>query len=134
MGKYRYDCGLRTLLRMARILIVEDNQKLLKMNRDQLEKAGYDVETALNGEQAIAMMDKKKIDLLLLDLLMPKVNGFGVMIHAREKKYTFPILILTNLSQKIDRRECEKLGAIEFMVKSDNDIQDIVEKVRTILR
>ncbi len=119
---------------MARILIVEDNQKLLKMNRDQLEKAGYDVETALNGEQAIAMMDKKKIDLLLLDLLMPKVNGFGVMIHAREKKYTFPILILTNLSQKIDRRECEKLGAIEFMVKSDNDIQDIVEKVRTILR
>lgn len=118
---------------MLRILITEDNQKLLKMSRQILEEAGYEVEAALNGEEAIAMMDSKKIDLLLLDLLIPKVNGFGVMVHVREKKYTFPIIVLTNLSQKIDRKECKELGATDFLVKSDTDLPNVVEKVREFL-
>ena len=115
---------------MMRILIVEDNPKLLKMNKATLEKAGFEVETALNGEEAIEIMDKKKIDLLLLDLLIPKVNGFGVMVHVREKKYLFPIIVLTNLSQKIDKKQCKELGATDFLVKSDTDLPDLVEKVK----
>ena len=116
---------------MTRILIAEDNPKLLKMNKTTLEKAGFEVETALNGEEAMEIMDKKKIDVLLLDLLIPKVNGFGVMVHVREKKYPFPIIVLTNLSQKIDKKQCKELGATDFLVKSDTDLPDLVEKVRS---
>jgi two-component system, OmpR family, alkaline phosphatase synthesis response regulator PhoP len=118
---------------MACILIVEDNQKLLKLNTAVLEKAGYDVEAALNGEAAITIMDKKKIDLLLLDLLTPKVNGFGVMQHARKMKYGFPIIVLTNLNERIDRKQCIELGAADFLIKSDNDLPDLAEKVKTYL-
>ena len=115
---------------MMRILIAEDNPKLLKMNKAILEKAGFEVETALNGEEAMEIMDKKKIDVLLLDLLIPKVNGFGVMVHVREKKYLFPIIVLTNLSQRIDKKQCKELGATDFLVKSDTDLPDLVEKVK----
>lgn len=118
---------------MTRILIAEDNTKLLNMNKTNLEKAGYVVEAAQNGEEAIEIMDTKKIDLLLLDLLTPKVNGFGVMVHAREKKYSFPIVVLTNLNENIDRKKCMELGATDFLVKSDTDFPDIIEKVRSVL-
>lgn len=118
---------------MTRILITEDNAKLLKMSKATLEKAGYEVETALNGEEAIAIMDEKNIDLLLLDLLTPKVNGFGVMEHARKMKYKFPIIVLTNLSENIDRKQCKELGATDFLVKSDTDLPDLAEKVRVYL-
>ncbi len=115
---------------MPRILITEDNSALLRMNAVALTKAGYDVETAKNGEEAIAVMDSRKIDLLLLDLLTPRVNGFGVMVHARAQKYRFPIVVLSNLSQKIDKKQCEELGASLFLIKSDTDLPDLVEIVK----
>ncbi len=116
---------------MTRILIAEDNTRLLKMNKANLEKAGFDVDTAQNGEEAIKIMDTKKIDLLLLDLLTPKVNGFGVMVHARKKKYSFPIVVLTNLNENIDKKQCMSLGATDFLVKSDTDLPNVVKKVRS---
>ena len=118
---------------MTQILIVEDNLKLLKMNKSNLEKAGFAVETALNGAEAIAIMDKKKIDVMLLDLLIPKVNGFGVMEHARKKKYGFPIIVFTNLDERIDRKKCKELGATDFLIKSDTDFPDIIARIRAAL-
>lgn len=118
---------------MLRILLAEDNAKLLKMNKRTLESAGYEVESVLDGEEAIAIMDKKKIDLLLLDLLMPKVNGFGVMIHARKMGHTFPIIVLTNLDERIDRKKCIELGATDFLVKSDTDFPNLLESIKKFL-
>ncbi len=118
---------------MPRILIVEDNARLLKMNKMNLEQAGYKVCAATNGEEAIAIMDNKNIDLLLLDLLMPKVNGFGVMRHVRSKKYTFPIVVLTNLDERADRKRCRELGAADFLVKSDMESPDLASKAKQYL-
>lgn len=128
-----YHPFLYAFLAMSRILIAEDNVNLLRMNKLAMKKAGFEVASAKNGKEAIAIMDRKKIDVCLLDLLMPKVNGFGVMAHARKRKYRFPIVVLTNLDGEMDRKTCKKLGAADVLVKSETDLPAIIEKVRTVV-
>ncbi len=118
---------------MQRILVVEDNKKLHNLNKGMLEKAGYDVLSAFDGDEAIRLMESQELDLVLLDLLTPEVNGFGVLAHAKEHAYAVPIVVLTNLSQKIDREECAELGAADFIVKSGVDLPELLEKVRAHL-
>ena len=115
---------------MPSILVVEDNKKLHEQNKNMLEKAGYNVLSAFNGEEAIRLMETESLDLVLLDLLTPKVNGFGVLAYAKEHAYAVPIVVLTNLGQKIDRQECKELGATDFIVKSGIDLPVLLEKVR----
>lgn len=118
-----------------RILIAEDDAFLNKMYKLNLEREEEcDVRFAENGEEAIIAMDEEQPELLLLDLLMPKVDGFAVLEHIREKGYDFPVIILSNLSQEIDQQKCMELGAKDYFVKSDMDLDELLDKVKRHLR
>ena len=115
------------------ILITEDDEFLTQMYKIQLEAEGFIIEIALNGEDALKQIDAKQPDLLLLDLLLPAVDGFEVLEHIQKKKYKFPIVILTNLGQDVDKKKCMELGATDYLVKSQVDTKELVEKLKKYL-
>ena len=98
-----------------------------------LREHGVDVELAANGEEAIAALERAKPHLLILDLLMPKVDGYAVLKHVREKKYEFPILVLSNLSDPVEQEKCMRLGAKDVIVKSNLDEDELWGKVEKYL-
>src|SRR5690606_28200440 len=96
-----------------------------------LEDAGHRIEMVETGDEAIEAIEREQPALLLLDLLMPTTDGFAVLRHINEKKYAFPVVVLTNLSSERDKHECLALGAKECLVKSEtesNQIQEIIKK------
>jgi len=114
-----------------KILIAEDDGFLVKMYQLELgEEQGFDIDIATDGISAIEKIDKNQPDLLLLDLLMPKTDGFGVLEHIQNKGYKFPVIILSNLSKEIDRDRCTKLGAKDYFVKSDMDMDDLTKIIK----
>jgi len=115
------------------ILVAEDDTFLIETIKLSLEEHGMTVVAAKNGEEAIKAMDKKQPDLLLLDLLMPKVDGYGVLKHIREKSYRFPTIILSNLSVELDKEKCAKFGAKDYFVKSDMDEDELWPKIKKYL-
>lgn len=103
------------------ILIAEDDEALGDMMRQVLARHGVDVTIVRNGKEAIAAIDRKQPNLLLLDILMPEVDGYGVLRHIREKKYVIPTVIVSNLSSANDQETCREFGCKAFIVKSDID-------------
>ena len=117
-----------------KILIAEDDPFLTKMYALNLQAENTDIEIVGNGELAIIAMDKKQPDILLLDLLMPKVDGFAVLEHIKKKQYRFPVIVLSNLSQEIDQKRCTQLGAKDYFVKSDMDLDELSKKVQEMMK
>ena len=115
------------------ILIAEDDNFLQKMLRYSLEEEGFSVLSAENGEVAIEKIEKEKPDLVLLDILMPKVDGFAVLEHLQEHKIRVPVVITSNLGHQDDVDKCMKLGAKDYIIKSDTESTDLVEKVKKYL-
>lgn len=107
------------------ILLVEDDAFLRETIRLSLEEHGVRVTEAANGDEAIEHIAKERPGLLLLDLLMPKRDGYAVLSYIREHALTFPVIILSNLSDYLDSEKCAKLGAKEYFVKSDMDEEDL---------
>ena len=103
------------------IIIAEDDNFLCETIGSVLAENGAEVKTTLDGEQAIAAIEERKPDALLLDYMMPKVDGIGVLRHCQEHGYTFPIIMLTNISDDRDIQRCMELGASGYLVKSDMD-------------
>lgn len=116
-----------------RILIAEDDKFLTKMYKFHLAQEDWEMEIVGNGEEAIKSMDVKQPDVMLLDLLMPKVDGYGVMDHIKAKKYGFPVLIMSNLSQQIDQQKCKELGAEDYFIKSEMEMEKMVEIIKKYL-
>lgn len=117
----------------ARVLIAEDEPVLREIIALELAERGVQTELARDGEEAITLIDRAQPALLLLDLLMPRKDGYAVLRHSVEKGYTFPILILSNLSATEEEGKCLKLGAKEFIVKSHLDSGDLWGHVRKYL-
>jgi two-component system alkaline phosphatase synthesis response regulator PhoP len=119
----------------ATILIVDTEQFIAVAYRDGLERAGYDVLLAVDGKEALDMVRSKVPSLLILELLLPKMNGFELIQTLKQdsKLSKIPILVLTNLSQPADRVEAEGLGVEGFFVKSDVSLQDVLKRVNELL-
>ncbi|HAI98058.1 TPA: two-component system response regulator [Candidatus Peribacteria bacterium] len=115
------------------ILIAEDEEFIANLYKLNLERHGVDVDIVADGAAAIDAIDAKQPDILLLDLLMPNKNGYQVLEHIRQKGYAFPVIILTNLSQDIDRRKCEDLGVKDYLVKSDLTVEELWTKLSVLL-
>jgi len=113
-----------------KILIAEDDQPMARALELKLKKEGFDVKVAANGEEAVKFIEAEKFDLVLMDLMMPKKDGFGVLEDLKAKGITVPIIITSNLSQEEDKRKTKELGAQDFLVKSDTSIIEIVQKVK----
>jgi len=117
-----------------KILIAEDESAIGKALQLKLQHLGFQVDLASNGEEALIALKKLKYDLLLLDIMMPKVDGFGVLEGLKELDYKPVVFISSNLSQVSDRDKAVNLGADDFLVKSDVSLKEIVEKVKEALK
>lgn len=113
------------------ILIIEDEQKLAFALERQLTKEGFDVKIAWNGEEGMEDIIERKPDIVLLDLLLPKLSGMDILrrIRKMEDLEGLPVLIITNLVDDAVSSEADKLGVIDYMVKSNTSLSGIVEAV-----
>lgn len=120
---------------MTTILIVEDEQALAEVLQSQLKKSNFNVEVAYDGEQAIEKLKTIKPDLILLDLILPKMNGFEVLekVKGGFETRSIPVIVLSNLGSDEDIKRAIKLGAEDYYVKVQHPIFEIVEKVSKFL-
>ena len=118
--------------RKRKILLVEDDTALASVYRSRLELEGFDVCEANNGEDALSLAVSEHPDLILLDVMMPKISGFDVLDILRNTPETTNIrmIMLTALSQPKDKERAEQLGVDDYLVKSQVVIGDVVERVR----
>jgi len=119
-----------------KILVTEDDTALREALADYLTKEGFEVMTAANGEEGIEMAKKENPDLLLLDIILPRKDGFEVIkeLKADEKTKNIPIVLLTNLESLGDIEKALQLGAMTYLVKSDYSLEEIVVKIKEILK
>lgn len=115
------------------VLIVEDDEFLLKLMAISLAKHGVEIRQARDGAEAILLLGKEPVTLVLLDILMPQKSGFDVLEFMKEKKLSLPVLILTNLSDKETMVRCKEYGCSEYYVKSDMDEKQLYAHVEKYL-
>lgn len=115
-----------------KILLVEDDLILADTYRQRLELEGFDVKEVHNGEEALSVTLDYRPDLILLDVMMPKITGFDVLDIIRNTPETtnIQVIMLTALSQPKDKERAESLGADEYIVKSQVVIDDVIARVR----
>ncbi len=115
-----------------KVLIAEDDKFLLSAYKLKFEKDGDKIEVAMDGEEALAKIKEFKPDVVLLDLMMPKVDGFEVLEKLKAEGIEgVPIIVASNLSQAEDEERAKKLGAVDYVVKSDIALDDLVAKVKS---
>lgn len=121
---------------MKTILFIEDESVLQKTFRDVLEKEGYKIITALDGEVGLRLVKEKKPNLILLDLVLPKMNGFEVLKELKKNKETkdIPVIILTNLERSEDVDRALELGATTYLVKANYELKEVVEKIKKTIK
>ena len=117
-----------------RILVAEDEKPIARALTLKLKKAGFDVFTAFDGQQTLDILEKNKIDLILLDLIMPVIDGFTVLEEINKKKIKVKIFITSNLGQQSDIDKAEKLGVTDFFVKANVSIAEIIKKVEDVFK
>ena len=115
-----------------KILIVEDDANLLATLKYNLQKDGYDVVTAVDGAEAIETARKEKPDLIILDVMLPTINGFEVCRVLR-KEMTVPILMLTAKAEEMDKVVGLEIGAVDYMTKPFS-MRELLARVRAMLR
>lgn len=117
-----------------KILIMEDERPLVKALEFKLKAAGFDVAVAYDGEEGLQKVSAESCDLVLLDLIMPKKDGFAVLEEMKAKGIKCPVIALTNLSQKEDLEKVKSFGVNEYLVKSDTSLSEVVEKIRSFFK
>lgn len=120
------------MTKVYKILIAEDERPMATALELKLNKSGFEAKAVFDGETAIYILSKEKYDLLLLDLMMPKMDGFSVITKLKELGNNIPVIVLSNLSQEEDKKKAMELGAKDYFVKSDTPISDIVKKVSSL--
>ena len=117
---------------MKKILLVEDDDSLASVYQMRLEAEGFTVTRASNGEEALAQAVASSPDIILLDVMMPKVSGFDVLDILRNTPETTntKVIMLTALSQEADKQKARDLGVDDYLVKSQVVISDVVQKVK----
>lgn len=118
---------------MVSLLVVEDNESLRKLMRIHLEKAGYEVFEAGDGLEALSVMERHMVDLMVLDIMMPHMDGYELTGELRGAKYTLPILMVTAKDTLDDKRKGFRRGADDYMVKPI-DMDEMLLRVEALLR
>jgi len=118
---------------MQRILIVEDEPNMRMGLKDNLEFEGYEVATAADGEEGLSLIVNNLFDLIILDVMMPKISGFDVCKRVREKGIRTPIILLTAKGEEIDKIVGLELGADDYITKPFS-LRELLARIKAILR
>jgi len=120
---------------MKKILIIEDESALQKTLGDSLSQQGYQPISALDGEIGLKLAQSKNPDLILLDLILPKMHGFDVLKKIRENPATkeTPVIILTNLESIQELEKAMELGATTYLVKANYSLEELLAKIKQVL-
>ncbi|MBP6962001.1 response regulator, partial [Candidatus Saccharibacteria bacterium] len=112
---------------MAKILLVEDDNNLREIYEARLMAEGYDIVSARDGEEALSVAIKEKPDLVISDVMMPKISGFDMLdiLRTTEETKNVKVIMMTALSQAEDKARAEKLGADRYLVKSQVTLEDV---------
>ena len=117
---------------MKKILFIEDEQSLQESLGGFLKKEGYEVISALDGEMGLRLAETEKPDLILLDLILPKIVGLDVLKSLKEKPETkeIPVIVLTNVEEIEKVEKALQLGATTYLVKAQYSLSELVEKIK----
>lgn len=118
---------------MFQILVVEDNKNLLLLMKSRLERAGYKVLQAENGQEALRVLESFQVDLMISDIMMPKMDGFELIEALREATFNMPILVVTAKEGFEDKERGFRLGTDDYMVKPI-DMNEMILRVAALLR
>ncbi len=121
--------------RARRVLLAEDDRFLRRAAEARLRRHGLEVLTAADGEEALRLARAEPLDLILLDVVMPKLQGFEVLKALKQDEATahIPVIVLSNLGQERDVAQAKALGALAFLVKAHLSLQDLVDRVDAAL-
>ncbi|MFA6251154.1 MAG: response regulator [Candidatus Paceibacterota bacterium] len=121
---------------MKKVLIIEDDSFLQGLEAGKLKKEGYEIVTASTGEEAMKKITDPEINIILLDLILPGIDGFEVLqkIRSTEASKNIPVIVFSNLSEEKDIKKSKELGATDFMVKSNFTLDELVEHVKKTLK
>jgi DNA-binding response OmpR family regulator len=119
-----------------KILIAEDDLFFQKFYSTELKEHGFEVEVAADGEEALSKLDSYKPDLLLLDIIMPKKDGFEVLktLSTESKHKRLPIIIFSTLGQESDMQKAKQLGAHDYINKSFFDLEILISKIEALMQ
>lgn len=119
-----------------KVLIIEDEMKLQKLVKASLEDAGFEAISAFDGEDGIEKIEEYTPDLILLDLILPKKDGFEVLEHLKLKKElkNIPVMVLTNLEEKYNIEKALSYDVRAYLVKANYRPEEIVDKVNELLK
>lgn len=118
------------------ILLADDDSFIAVAYKDGLESIGFSVSVAHDGAEALALLKSTDFDLVLMDLIMPKMNGFELLQAMKNdsKLKAIPVVVLTNLSQDSDEAEARAYGVADFMVKANVSLNDVVARAKELLQ
>ena len=116
------------------VLIVEDDSFLANIYKTKFEMEGFKINVSENGEAALIDVKKKKPAIILLDILLPKLDGFAVLLKLKEDKDTkdIPVILLTNLGQKDDVQKGLDMGAVDYLIKAHFTPTDVLERMKKL--
>ncbi|MEI6580675.1 MAG: response regulator [bacterium] len=122
--------------KVKKIVIVEDDEHIAKVYRLKLELEKIDAIIASDGEDAVSKVFSEKPDLILLDLMLPKKDGFWVLEQVRHNTafLNTPIIVLSNLWEQADKERALVLGANDYLVKIDTTIQEVIDKIKVYIK
>ena len=126
-------CYTNRMDSIKKILIADDELAIANALALKLTKVGFEVKVSNDGVEAIKLIKEESYDLILLDLMMDKKDGFAVLEDMQNANIKTPVIVTSNLGQSEDISRAESLGAVGYFVKSDTPISEIVEKVKNIL-
>ncbi|OGZ18997.1 MAG: hypothetical protein A2175_01570 [Candidatus Nealsonbacteria bacterium RBG_13_42_11] len=115
-----------------KILLIEDEEIMLNLLQRKLTQEGYEIFVARNGEEGLEVMRKEMPDLVLLDIIMPKMGGFEVMekMVSDNVLKKIPVIVISNSGQPVEIDKAQKLGAKDWLIKTEFDPREVVEKVK----
>lgn len=116
-----------------KVLIAEDEKAYSRALVLKLNNSGFEAVSAANGEEALEALKSGEFDLLLCDLVMPKVNGFEVIESIKKQGLKLPVIVLSNLSQADDEKKARAMGASDFLAKSNITLAEVIAKVQSVL-
>ncbi|MCD4761655.1 response regulator [bacterium] len=119
-----------------KILLAEDDEFISRAYQDGLTRAGFEVITAADGVEALDKAREEKPELILLDLIMPVKNGFETLgeLKANKELKDVPVIILSNLGQNSDIEKGKALGAVDYLIKSNFSMSEVIEKIKEFLK